>query len=172
MLDYKDYIGGQISDRFWLVRDGDPQARDLFDRHYSRIRYADRRRPKLFVGPGEKMVLVSPRFGFLTPTPVPENHYVAMFVWRSFISGDRQHVVDGWGCNCSIFRNEGPWRSSDLILEAEELMQLCWPWHNRAYTYVDPKSIESANPGYCFKRAGWNTCGRTGRGLHVLEKHF
>src|SRR3546814_18484383 len=44
----------------WIeVRDGDDTARSLFDRHYSRYRYVDGRKPKIFVGPGEKMVLLS-----------------------------------------------------------------------------------------------------------------
>lgn len=171
-LDIKDYIGGQISDRWWVVRDGDPQARELFDRHYSRIRYADGRRPKLFVGPGEKIVMVSPLHGFLADPPVPQNPNVALLIWRSFRSMDQQHAKDGWGCNCAVFRNESLWQSSDLLIEGQEVMNLVWPWHNRAYTYVDPTQVASQNPGYCFKQAGWTTCGRTGRGLHVLEKFF
>lgn len=44
----------------WIeVRDGDDSVRAIFDRHYSRQNYADGRKPKLFVGPGEKMVLMT-----------------------------------------------------------------------------------------------------------------
>lgn len=42
------------------VRDGNDTVRQVFDRHYSRQRYRDGRQPKLFVGPGEKLVLMSP----------------------------------------------------------------------------------------------------------------
>lgn len=60
----------------WIeVRDGDHTARQLFDRHYSRYRYADGRRPALFVGPGQKMVLLTPCVR-------------ALFVWRKFRSAD------------------------------------------------------------------------------------
>lgn len=46
---------------YWLLTlDGDQLARGLFDRHYSRRRYADGRAPLLFVGPGEKTVLITP----------------------------------------------------------------------------------------------------------------
>jgi hypothetical protein len=45
------------------VKDGDPAAKALFDQHYSKHHYKDGRRPKLFVGPGEKMVLMTPGLG-------------------------------------------------------------------------------------------------------------
>lgn len=46
----------------WIeVRDGDASCRAIFDRHYSRYRYADGRRPKLILGPGEKMLLLVDR---------------------------------------------------------------------------------------------------------------
>jgi hypothetical protein len=62
----------------------------LYDRHYSKYHYADGRRPKLFVGPGEKMVLLT-------------TDHLALFAWRKFRSMDGQQ-----GVNCAIFRNEGP----------------------------------------------------------------
>jgi hypothetical protein len=30
--------------------------------------------------------------------------------------------------------------------------------------------IISRNPGYCFKRAGWRACGKTQKGLIILER--
>ena len=75
---------------WFRVRDGDDSVRTVFDRHYSRYRYRDGRRPKLFVGPGEKMVL---------RTALGD----AIFAWRRFLSKDGQD-----GVNCAIFRNEGP----------------------------------------------------------------
>ena len=42
-----------------LSRDGDPVGLRLYERHYSARRYQDGRR-RLFVGPGEKTVLLSP----------------------------------------------------------------------------------------------------------------
>lgn len=140
-------------DQPWvMVRDGDPTALALFNRHYSRYRYKDGRKPKLFVGPGEKLVLLS-KCGH------------ALFVWRKFISDDGQE-----GINCAVFRNESVHKSSTLILEAESIAWRRWPG-TRFYTYVNASKIKSANPGYCFKVAGWQICGRTKRrGLIILEK--
>lgn len=137
----------------WIeTKDGDPEAKAIFDRHYSRIRYKDGRNPVLFVGPGQKMVLVTP-------------DYKALFVWRKFISDDGQQ-----GVNCAIFRNEGHRLSSELIIEAEKIALAKWPGE-RLYTYVNGKKINSHNPGYCFKKAGWKVCGVTKvNKLVILEK--
>jgi hypothetical protein len=136
----------------WIeVRDGNATARSIFDRHYSRYRYKDGRSQERFVGPGERMVLVTPCAR-------------AMFVWRKFISKDAQE-----GVNCSVFRNEGAGKSSDLIREAMRLGWLRWP-ATRFYTYVAPTKIRSTNPGYCFQMAGWRKCGVTKtRKLTILE---
>lgn len=136
-----------------MVRDGDPVGLALFNRHYSRREYADGRKPKLFVGPGEKFVLMT-KCGR------------ALFVWRKFISDNGQT-----GVNCAVFRNESDQRSSDLILEAERIAWKRWPGE-RLYTYIHPGKIRSSNPGYCFKMAGWRVCGKTKvNGLVILEKH-
>ena len=137
----------------WVVTtDGDDTGRAIFDRHYSRTRYADGRRPLLFVGPGEKLVLV-------------RHDARALFVWRRFVSADGQQ-----GVNCAVFRNEGAELSSQLIREADALADARWPGE-RHYTYVAPKRIRSTNPGYCFKQAGWRTCGVTKwNKLVVLER--
>jgi hypothetical protein len=119
------------------IKDGDDEARRFFDRHYSRKRYADGRQPKLFVGPGEKLVLVTACRR-------------ALFAWRKFISGDGQE-----GVNCAIFRNEGAGRSSELIRAADLIADKRWPGE-RHYTYVDPTEIRCvAVPGKCFRKAGW-----------------
>jgi hypothetical protein len=132
------------------VKDGNDDARALFDRHYSRYRYADGRQPKLFVGPGQKMVLLTPDKD-------------ALFVWRKFISADGQQ-----GINCAIFRNESSARASLLLLSAMLLAWRRWPGE-RFYTYVNPRAIRSSNPGYCFKVVGWKKTGVTKRrSLDVL----
>jgi hypothetical protein len=139
--------------RWFSVKDGDAMARGLFNRHYSRHFYKDGRNPKLFVGPGEKMVLMT-------------TDGRALFVWRKFISKDNQQ-----GINCAIFRNEGNELSSSLILEAEEIARQKWPNETRFYTYVAPKKILSRNPGFCFIKAGWSKCGVTKTNkLIILEK--
>lgn len=134
----------------WIeVRDGNPTACALYDRHYSRAR-ASLGNPRI-VGPGQRMVLLSPCAR-------------ALFVWRKFMSKDQQD-----GVNCAIFRNEGAGRSSELILEAMRLGWLRWPGE-RFYTYVNPRRVRSPNPGCCFKAAGWRRCGVTKtRRLLVLE---
>ena len=119
----------------WIpARDGDPSVRALFDRHYSRIHYADGRTPKLFVGPGDKMVL---------RTAAGD----AIFVWRKFISRDDQD-----GVNCAVFRNEGPVLSSDLIREAEQLAWERWPGE-RLFTYVNPAKVRSTTIRRCINYA-------------------
>jgi len=137
---------------WYAVKDGNVQARDIFNRHYSRIHYADGRNPKLFVGPGEKMVLMTA-------------DGTALFIWRKFISDNGQN-----GVNCAVFRNEGNILSSSLILEAEQIAWQRWPGE-RLYTYVAPNKIKSSNPGYCFLQAGWHKCGITkSNKLVILEK--
>lgn len=137
---------------WYSIRDGDPVGRFMVNKHYSARHYKDGRKPKLFVGPGEKMVLMTA-------------DSLALFVWRKFISDDNQI-----GVNCAVFRNTGPTLSSILILEAEELAWNRWPGE-RLYTYVNSKKIQSVNPGYCFKVAGWSACEVKPSGLHVLEKY-
>jgi len=90
----------------------------------------------------------------------------AAFVWLKNTAEryDHQH-----GVCCTLFRNEGPVRSSDLIREAEQLAWARWPGE-RLFTYVDASRVASPNPGFCFKAAGWRRVGVSGRGLHLLEK--
>ena len=139
----------------WIqIKDGDPRGMALFKRHYSYHEYKDNRRRRLFVGPGGKMVLIT-------------RDCDALFVWRKIIMSDDGQV----GVNCAVFRNEGKLLSSELILEAEKLAWLRWPFE-RLYTYVALEKILSTNPGYCFKIAGWVECGITKINKHViLEKY-
>lgn len=88
---------------------------------------------------------------------------LALCAWRKFIDDSGQE-----GVNCAIFRNEGPHLSSELILEAEELAWRKWSYH-RLYTYINPRKIISANPGYCFKIAGWINA-RNSKGKILLTK--
>ena len=139
----------------WLAaRDGDDTARSLYDRHYSRYRYADGRKPMLFAGPGEKLVLLTPCAR-------------ALFVWRRFRCADAQS-----GVNCSVFRNEGAGLSSGLIRAAEHIAWQRWPGE-RLYTYVNPRAVASNNPGWCFMAAGWQRCGTTKkRRYRIFEKTY
>ncbi len=141
-----------IASGVWMpVKDANPSGLAIFHRHYSYQPYRDGRKPLHFVGPGEKMVLLTPDAR-------------ALFVWRKFISGDGQQ-----GVNCAIFRNEGAGLSSGLIQAAVELAWERWP-KTRLYTYVNPRKIRSVNPGCCFVKAGWRKCGITkARKLIILE---
>lgn len=132
-----------LSDHWTLAVDGDEHCRAIFDRHYSRYVYADGRRPRLFVGPGEKIVLLSV-------------DCLALFVWRRFIDASGQK-----GVNCAVFRNEGSLLSSMLIREACDIAWRRWPGA-RLYTYVNPRAVRG--DGACFKHAGWTKLpGRTKR---------
>lgn len=144
----------------WTVaRDGDADCRAIFHRHYSHRPYADGRDPKLFVGPGGKLVLVTPDLR-------------ALFVWRRFLDDAKDGTgLRQSGVNCAVFRNEGGGLSSDLILAAEPFAWDRWPSERRLYTYVDPrKTRHKRDPGRCFRRAGWSPCGETRGGLVILEK--
>ena len=121
----------------------------MYERHYS-CRTAGRRRNARFVGPGECLVLRTLAWD-------------ALWAWR--LSRYRQDKQTG--VECSIFRNEGPVLSSLLIREAVSLARERWP-RERLFTFVRPGAV-SANPGYCFKRAGWRRCGESAKGLIVLE---
>jgi hypothetical protein len=144
----------------WLpAHDGDARVFAVMQRHYSFHAYSDGRRQNkryrnrnLIVGPGEKMVLMTVNCD-------------AIFVWKKFFDSSGQS-----GINCAVFHNESSVLSSVLILEAEQLAWQRWPGQ-RLYTYVNQDKIKSANPGYCFKCAGWKQLAyRTGSGLIVLEK--
>jgi len=136
---------------WWLTKDGDATCLQLFERHYSAYHYRDGRIRKLFAGPGQKIVL---------RTMAGD----AMFVWRKFIDASGQR-----GINCSVFRNESQWQSSELIRQADRVADFAWPGE-RHYTYVRAEAIRSANPGFCYLKAGWRRCGFTKGGLIILER--
>lgn len=140
----------------WLeVRDGNDNARSMFDRHYSRYRYADGRKPLLFVGPGEKLVLIT-------------DDGSALCAWRKFINRDGQA-----GVNCAVFRREGGEMASEQLRQAMARAWQRWPGE-RLYTYVDPREVRptwhAGRPtwGHCFYAAGWRFVGLTSKRLHIL----
>jgi hypothetical protein len=138
---------------YWIVgQDGEPELREMYERHYSCYTYKDGRKPKKFVGPGEHIVLTTPKRD-------------ALFVWRKFIDASGQN-----GVNCSIFRNESWNLASDLIREADAIADFIWSG-DRHYTYVRGEAVKSRNPGWCFICAGWSKCGFTKKGLLILERN-
>jgi hypothetical protein len=128
----------------------DDECRQLADRHYSRRTIGARQ----FTYSGRKLVL-------------RDAEGLVLFVW---MFPDPALRMDGQiGYNNAIFRNESPRQSSEIILEAEQHAIRKWG-PGRAYTYIDPKKVKSANPGYCFKKAGWKRIGYSVDGKHLLEK--
>ena len=152
-----------LIDAVWIeVKDGNDTLRDIFSNHYSadsRLRDGSilRGSELLIVGPGEKLLLVTPCAR-------------AAFGWRR-----EKFRMDGQvGVNCAFFRNEGAGRASDLIREAAAIAWERWPGE-RLYTFVDPGKVRhKRDPGRCFLRAGWRHVGWTKGGhgknsLRILE---
>jgi hypothetical protein len=147
-----------IHDGWVEMKDGDESCRTIFDRHYSRRVYADGRKPKQFVGPGRKKVLMLADGG-------------GLFAWRQHISDDGQR-----GVNCAIFRREAGCDAlaSVLIRQAVCIAREKWWPVERFYTYIDPRKVPPTMfrgyPvwGWCFYKAGWKY-DRIGKGgKHVL----
>ena len=141
----------------WIaIKDGDARARGMLNRHYSARHYQDGRSVKKSVGPGEYLLLM------LADSS-------AVFAWvRNTV--DR---LDGQeGLYCSLFRRESGANilASELIRHAEELAIRRWPTVRRFFTYIDPREIESTNPGYCFLMAGWERDGWSEGGKLRLAK--
>ncbi len=126
-------------------------VRDLYRRHYSSRK--SKRTRDLVIGPGDKIVLRTADGD-------------AAFAWRySRFRRDGQEGVE-----CSLFRNESPTLSSVLIRQADAIADFVWPGL-RHYTFVDPEAVRSANPGACFRHAGWRRCPEaTKRGLLIFER--
>ncbi len=144
---------------WWVTLDGDLDCLEMYERHYSRNDKRAMWRPRrLFVGPGDKLVL---RTG-------PAD---AVFVWRKFTDDciDERTAQRQEGVNCAVFRNESEHLSSGLVRQADAIADAVWT-DRRHYTYVNREKVASANPGYCFLRAGWSRCGVTKGGLLVLER--
>lgn len=125
--------------RPWQIRGRNDRAfMALADRHYSR-QSPGRGSP---IGPVTHLVLVSPD---------------ESAVWASTWSEVPDDGLDAW--RCSIFRNEGPALSSDLIRAAMEITAERWlgviSCADGWVTWVNTAKVASDNPGYCFKRAGW-----------------
>lgn len=128
----------------WQVRNRfDGAAAALANRHYSRERVSNQTG-----GPGFIIVMVTPCERAVW---VSKRHSPATKAPRVLAGG----ALPSW--RCTIFRNEGAGRSSDLIRSAMALTRQLWgyPPPEGWMTWVDTRRVRSANPGYCFKQAGW-----------------
>lgn len=158
-----DELGGH----WYATLDTDPRAQALYKRHYS---VKNRRTwwPMGFMPAGDDMVLLT-------------LDCAALFVWKAHRVEDVRHphstgYDDGQrGINCTVFRNEGPILSSELVAEADALAWQRWPGE-RLYTYVDGaktsrRRSRHSQPGKCFLAAGWRVCGQNKDGrLTILER--
>jgi hypothetical protein len=139
-----------FSDALLVTTHFDPEMAALADRHYSRRKIGARQ----FLVSGRKIVIRN-----------REGTLLFGWVWcYEYLRWDQQS-----GFCCAIFRNESERRSSDVILECEQMAFDRWG-PNRVFTYVDPSKIQSPNPGYAFKCAGWTFVKRTRDGKHLLAK--
>jgi hypothetical protein len=119
----------------------------LADGHYSRRTVGSGQ----FMPPGQTVCLLTDDetavFGWWRPDP--QSGIVSM------------NELDGW--TCTIFRNTGPTQSSTLILAAERALKRyahdCGP--DGLLTYVWDRRVQSTNPGYCFRCAGWTRRSRS-----------
>lgn len=144
------------SDGHWVpVKRCDARARELADRHYSRQTPGSAE----FMANGRTLVMLT-RDGSAVWGAIEMNDWNQAAVWR-----------------CSIFRNEGTIRSSDLIREATARTRAYWRRHYGGVpsaplrTEVDRERVRhKRDPGRCFIRAGWRVVGVTAaRGFVVLE---
>lgn len=88
---------------------------------------------------------------------------------------DQQYVNHAFGDAfvCTLFRKECGGLASLMILDAIRRTEARWgaPPPGGWLTFVDLDEVESPNPGYCFKRAGFVLVGFTkDRGLLVLRR--
>ena len=138
---------------YLLIKDGNPLAAQIANRHYSRI-WKGNISQNRFCPPGKRLILIEPSGSWL-------------FVWNQAL-----YRRDGQtGACCVLFRNESARLSSEIILVAEKA------WNekygiSRKFTYVHPEKIRSTNPGFCFKKAGWIAQGKSKKGLILLSKEI
>lgn len=141
--------------RWQLTDSGDPAVAAMADRHYSRKTVGH----PLFAPPGRRTVLRTPSADAVWVTSWQRPEYTA-------------HDWPGaW--MCTIFRNESPHLSSELIREAVAVTRHRWPDVPALgmVTFIDADKVRrKRDPGRCFLRAGFVHAGTTkDRGLIVLQ---
>jgi hypothetical protein len=136
-----------------LTRRADPRAARLADRHYSRQTIGATQ----FAPPGRCMVLLTSHADAVWVTSWPYPEYV-LREWK-----------DAW--ICTLFRNEGPYLSSDLIREAVAVTRWKYgrPPESGMITMINQNKVRSTNPGCCYKKAGFQHVGFTKNGLYVVQ---
>lgn len=135
----------------------DPAAAALADRHYTRQTVGS---PQ-FMPSGRALVLVTEAGDAVWGTS-----------WQVSNAGVAM-AVHGWpmAWNCSIFRNESPALSSELIVEAVAATRAVWgePPEQGFVTFVDAGAVRhKRDPGRCYLKAGWRRAGETQSGKVAL----
>lgn len=138
-----------------LSNRADKRALPLADRHYNRQKIG----APQFVPPGRCLVLLTANADALWITSWPFAQYV-------------KHDWAGAWVN-SLFRNESPHLSSELILDAIAATRAHWPDVPELglVSFVDSRKIRrKRDPGRCYRRAGFSHVGftRTDK-LHVFQ---
>lgn len=139
----------------WLpVRTSDYRLRALRDRHY-----AGGIGGRTVGQPGRRLAFVTfeGTAGWVSHWPDPQ--YVDHAFGDAYV--------------CTLFRKEFDGPASPMIEDAIRRTEDRWgaPPSGGWLTFVDPNEVESPNPGYCFKCAGFVVVGRTkDRGLVVLQR--
>jgi hypothetical protein len=135
----------------------------MSDRHYSRQSPGS----KKFVPPGRSFVLYA-------DTKDGEAAWVTSWPYEEYT----KHEWAGVWVN-SLFRNEGAGLSSDLIRQA--VSATVWYWRNGReswndpmpedgmITFIDTSEVQSENPGYCYKCAGFEHVGKTKSGKVAVQ---
>lgn len=139
--------------RWFISNRADPAVLPLADRHYNRQSIGS---PQ-FVPPGRCLVFKTLCESALWTTSWPFPAYV-------------KHAWPGAWIN-SLFRNEGPDLSSELIREAVAATRAIWdaPAFGMV-TFVDADKIRhKRDPGRCYRRAGFRHVGFTKSGLYAFQ---
>ncbi len=132
----------------------DKRALPLADRHYNRQKVGS---PQ-FVPPGRCVVLLAEQADALWVTSWPFAEYV-------------RHAWAGAWVN-SLFRNESPALSSELIRDAIACTRAAFgePPSLGMVTFVDAsKTRHKRDPGRCYRKAGFRCVGETKGGLLALQ---
>lgn len=129
-----------------LINKGDKRALALADRHYTRQKPGSNQ----FCRPGKNLVLLT------------EDEKALWVTWH----GIRDDGWDAW--ECTLFRNEGDYLSSHLIVMALGITRHLWgePPKDGIITYVG-KHLR----GGCFHAAGFHKAGYSKKGKLLLQLH-
>ncbi len=130
---------------------GHPRLMALADRHYTRQSKGSNQCCR----PGHNFVLLL------------DDGSAAWVVWRPIPDVGRMDNLEAW--ECTLFRNEGVTRSSDLVASATTLTYRAWGWPPRdglitavGISETSRRRSKRHEPGWCFLCAGWEPTSKRG----------